>query len=46
MPVQRSDVLRQPPGRADETGHVDVVAAGVHHADLAPGMSRVLTLLA
>ena len=27
-------MLSEPPGRADEAGHVHVVAAGVHHADL------------
>ena len=31
-------MIRQPAGGADEAGHVDVVAAGVHHADLTPGL--------
>ena len=30
-------MVRQPAGGADEAGHMDVVPAGVHHADLTPG---------
>ena len=37
-------MVRQPAGGADEAGHVDVVAAGVHHADLAPGLVASLDL--
>ena len=37
-------VLGQPSGRADEARHVDVVAAGVHHADVAPGLVASLDL--
>ena len=38
-------VLGQPAGRADQAGHVHVVAAGVHDADLVARRRRV-TLLA
>ena len=37
-------MVGQPSGRADEAGHVDVVAAGVHHADVAPGLVAGLDL--
>ena len=37
-------MIRQPAGGADEAGHVDVVPAGVHHADLTPGLVACLHL--
>ena len=37
---------RQHAGGADPAGHVDVVPAGVHHADLVAVWSFIFTLLA